>query len=125
MVWNRIRVLQLIFVAVLGLAACGGNSTPTPQATTSTTTALYSGAGAAAALPPLQRNNMYKSAPPMTIDVNKSYRATIQTAKGNIVVDLFPKDAPQHVNNFVFLARQGFFDGLTFHRVEPGFVIQG
>jgi cyclophilin family peptidyl-prolyl cis-trans isomerase len=68
---------------------------------------------------------MYDAAPPMTIDVDKNYRATIATSKGNIVVDLYPKDAPQHVNSFVYLARQGFFDGLTFHRVEPGFVIQG
>ena len=68
---------------------------------------------------------MYKSVPAMQIDVNKNYQATIQTSKGNIVVDLYPQDAPQHVNNFVFLARQGFYDGLTFHRVEPGFVIQG
>ncbi len=68
---------------------------------------------------------MYKSAPPMAIDVNKTYVATIKTAKGNIVVELYPKDAPQHVNNFVFLARDGFYNGLAFHRVEPGFVIQG
>ena len=68
---------------------------------------------------------MYQAAPPMTIDVNKNYKATIETSTGNIVIDLYPKDAPQHVNNLVFLAREGFFDGLTFHRVEPGFVIQG
>lgn len=68
---------------------------------------------------------MYPSAPPMTIDVNKSYVATIKTNKGNIVVGLYPKDAPQTVNNFVFLSRDGFYNNLTFHRVEPGFVIQG
>ncbi len=68
---------------------------------------------------------MYKSAPAMTIDQNKTYRATIQTSKGNIVLDLYAKDAPQHVNNFVFLARDGFYNNLTFHRVVPGFVIQG
>ena len=68
---------------------------------------------------------MYKNPPAMTIDVNKSYLATIKTAKGNIVVELYPKDAPQHVNNFVFLAREGFYNGLTFHRVVPKFVIQG
>ncbi len=68
---------------------------------------------------------MYKSAPEMTIDVNKSYTATIKTPKGSIVADLYAKDAPQSVNNFVFLARDGFYNGLTFHRVEPGFVIQG
>ncbi len=68
---------------------------------------------------------MYKSAPPMTIDTNKKYTATIKTAKGDIVVELYPKDAPQTVNNFVFLARDGFYNNLTFHRVEPNFVIQG
>ncbi len=68
---------------------------------------------------------MYQSAPEMKIDPNKTYRATIQTSKGDIVVDLYPKDAPQHVNNFVFLARDGFYNNLTFHRVEPRFVIQG
>jgi len=81
--------------------------------------------GSAAKLAPQQRSEMYKSAPPMTIDVNKTYVATIKTAKGDIVVELYPQDAPQHVNNFVFLARDGFYNGLAFHRVEPGFVIQG
>lgn len=68
---------------------------------------------------------MYKAAPAMTIDPSKTYRATIETSKGNIIVDLDPSEAPQHVNNFVFLARDGFYDNLTFHRYEPGFVIQG
>ena len=81
--------------------------------------------GGAGKLVPQQRSEMYKSAPAMTIDVNKSYVATIKTAKGNIVAELYPKDAPQHVNNFVFLARDGFFNNLTFHRVVAGFVIQG
>jgi len=60
----------------------------------------------------------------MTIDVNKKYFATIETGKGNIVIELFPKDAPVTVNNFVFLAREGFFDGTTFHRVLTNFVAQ-
>lgn len=81
--------------------------------------------GGAGAIPPQQRSEMYKSAPQMQIDPSKSYRATIDTTKGKIIVDLDPKDAPQHVNNFVFLARDGFYNNLTFHRVEPGFVIQG
>ncbi len=68
---------------------------------------------------------MYKSAPPMTIDAGKSYIATIKTDKGDIFVEMYPKDAPQTVNNFVFLSRDGFYNNLTFHRVEPGFVIQG
>lgn len=53
------------------------------------------------------------------------YTATISTAKGDMVVQLYPEAAPLTVDNFVELSREGFYDGLTFHRVEPGFVIQG
>lgn len=61
----------------------------------------------------------------MQIDTAKKYKATITTAKGDIVMLLDPQLAPVTVNNFVALAREGFYDGLTFHRVVPGFVIQG
>ncbi len=63
--------------------------------------------------------------PDQVISPDTIYTATIATAKGDIVMDLDPRLAPKTVNNFVALARQGFYDGLTFHRVEPGFVIQG
>lgn len=63
--------------------------------------------------------------PPMTIDTDALYRVTIATDKGDIVLELDPQLAPATVNNFVSLARDGFYDGLTFHRVVPGFVIQG
>jgi peptidyl-prolyl cis-trans isomerase B (cyclophilin B) len=63
--------------------------------------------------------------PEQQTDTSKLYRTTIETDKGTIVLDLDPSIAPNTVNNFVGLARQGFYDGLTFHRVEPGFVIQG
>src|SRR5215216_4480478 len=66
------------------------------------------------------------SAPPAhEIDDNATYEVTIATDKGDIVVDLDPKLAPNTVNNFVALARQGFYDNLAFHRVVPEFVIQG
>jgi peptidyl-prolyl cis-trans isomerase B (cyclophilin B) len=68
---------------------------------------------------------MYSAPPEMQIDTGKLYKATISTDKGDIVVQLDAKAAPQTVNNFVFLSREGFYDGLTFHRVEPKFVIQG
>ncbi len=71
------------------------------------------------------RLDYYPDLPPMQIDTGRKYFATIHTEKGAIVVALDPIYAPQHVNNFVFLARQGFYDGLTFHRHVPGFVIQG
>jgi len=74
---------------------------------------------------PTDRSNMYSAPPEMQIDPGKSYIATISTVKGDIVVQLDAAAAPQTVNNFVFLAQEGFYDGLTFHRVEPGFVIQG
>jgi peptidylprolyl isomerase len=67
----------------------------------------------------------WTSPPPMAIDVNKQYTAHIQTVKGTIDVQLLPKDAPQTVNSFVFLAQQHYFDGVTFHRVLPGFMAQG
>src|SRR3982074_3173742 len=67
----------------------------------------------------------YSAPPDLRIDIAKRYTATIATAGGDIVLSLDPSRAPQTVNNFVFLARDGFYDGLTFHRVVPDFVIQG
>ena len=64
-------------------------------------------------------------APSREIDESKIYRATVTTDRGVMVMDLDPKLAPNTVNNFVALARQGYYDGLTFHRVVPDFVIQG
>jgi len=61
----------------------------------------------------------------LTIDPKKHYEAVIFTDKGNITVSLNAEKAPWSVNNFVYLARSGYYEGLTFHRVEPGFVIQG
>ena len=63
--------------------------------------------------------------PEMQIDTDTVYTATITTDRGTIVLDLDPLLAPVTVNNFVALARDGYYDGLTFHRVVPGFVIQG
>jgi cyclophilin family peptidyl-prolyl cis-trans isomerase len=131
---TRVIFFALIIAAVTAIFAACAPATPAPQNNPAAPTATTAGANSstssdsarpAAARKPADRNNMYSAAPKMTIDPNKTYRATIETSKGNIVMDLYPKDAPQHVNNFVFLANQGFFDGLTFHRYEPGFVIQG
>jgi len=61
----------------------------------------------------------------MGLDPEKSYTATFETTRGNVVCDLFVKEAPKTVNNFVFLAREGFYDGTTFHRVIDNFMIQG
>jgi cyclophilin family peptidyl-prolyl cis-trans isomerase len=63
--------------------------------------------------------------PDMEIDLDTKYEATLDTDRGRIVLELDPGMAPRTVNNFVTLARQGYYNGLTFHRVVPGFVIQG
>jgi peptidyl-prolyl cis-trans isomerase B (cyclophilin B) len=67
----------------------------------------------------------YSAPPPMIIDIKKQYTATLKTDRGDLVVELFAADAPKTVNNFVFLARDGFYDNTTFHRVINGFMAQG
>ncbi len=67
----------------------------------------------------------YSAPPPMKIDTSKQYTATIETEKGNLVLELFASDVPLTVNNFVFLSREGFYDNTTFHRVLPDFMVQG
>src|SRR5205809_6818007 len=67
----------------------------------------------------------YPAPPSMTIDPNRQYSATFKTSRGEIVCDLFARDAPKTVNNFVFLAREKFYDGTIFHRVIDNFMIQG
>jgi cyclophilin family peptidyl-prolyl cis-trans isomerase len=101
----RASLVGLALLLVLGPSACSNS--------TGTSSGQETGA------------KHYAQAPPMTIDASKTYTATIATPKGTITLSLDPKAAPVTVNNFVFLARDKFYDGLTFHRVEPGFVIQG
>jgi len=67
----------------------------------------------------------YDECPPMDIDPEVKYLATLNTEKGEIVIELYADKAPMAVNNFIFLARQGWYDDITFHRVIPGFVAQG
>ena len=70
------------------------------------------------------KEQQYTACPPMVIDPLKGYNATIETEKGTIVVELFPEVAPMTVNSFVFLAEEGWFDGVRFHRVLPDFMAQ-
>jgi peptidyl-prolyl cis-trans isomerase B (cyclophilin B) len=67
----------------------------------------------------------YAAYPEMVIDPAKSYTATFETSRGQIVLALDAKSAPKTVNNFVFLAQDGFYNGLSFHRVIPDFMVQG
>ena len=70
-------------------------------------------------------SKQYDSPPAMSIDPSKTYRAVFKTEQGDIRVNLFAEEAPITVNNFVFLAREGFYDNITFHRVIDNFMVQG
>lgn len=67
----------------------------------------------------------WHAAPEMQIDPGKAYKVTMETTRGEIELELYPQYAPKTVNNFVFLIREGYYDGVTFHRVIKNFVIQG
>ncbi|MFC2033067.1 peptidylprolyl isomerase [Chloroflexota bacterium] len=100
------RILLLVIGVILSVAAvsCGG-SAPEKE--------------------PAEGIKTYDSPPAMTIDASKQYTAIIKTEKGDMVIELFAKDVPRTVNNFVFLAREGFYNSSPFHRVLPGFMAQG
>ena len=123
-------VVAASLAVVVGILACGGGdvtSTPTPQPGTPAPTADATGTPTPTEQPSEGGITItqYSAPPPMSIDQEKSYTATIQTNHGDMVIDLFPKDAPITVNNFVFLAREGFYDGVIFHRIIADFMIQG
>lgn len=114
-------MVLILFLVTLVSAACSPTETapaPTPVPTLPIAPTVTPAAPASA-------KPAFSSPPPMTIDTSRHYTATIDTEKGQIVLDLDPGLAPQTVNNFVFLANQGYYDGLKWHRVVPDFVIQG
>ena len=85
----------------------------------------WSGQRTLAAVSPLLRNNLYLTPPPNLLDDGTQYEATIITSDGSMTFELYANEAPLAVNNFVSLSRDGFYDGLTFHRVLEGFMAQG
>ncbi|MDO9443723.1 MAG: peptidylprolyl isomerase [Dehalococcoidia bacterium] len=98
-------------------------ATPTPAATATETAEATATAEATPTEDAITRN--YAAPPEMTIDPTKTYEAVFTTSKGSFTVTLDAENAPSYTNNFVFLAENEFFDGLTFHRVLEGFVAQG
>jgi len=101
--------LVLVLTTVLMLSACGSENAveEKPQTT-----------------PETQQSKSWKEAPAMAIDPNKKYTAKVSTSKGDFTIELFAKDAPITVNNFVFLAKEGFYNGITFHRIIESFMVQ-
>jgi cyclophilin family peptidyl-prolyl cis-trans isomerase len=134
-----------LLALVLVLAACGtptDNSVPAGDSTGSQPSSAASTAPAASAstapeasaspaggegavgTDPVERNDMYSAAPAMSVDPNKKYTATIETTKGTMKAELYAKEAPKTVNNFVFLARENFYQNVKFHRIIKGFMVQ-
>jgi peptidyl-prolyl cis-trans isomerase B (cyclophilin B) len=73
----------------------------------------------------MSTSKQWDNPPEMRIDTSTRYTAIMETSKGEVELELYPEHAPKTVNNFVFLAGEGFYDGTTFHRVIGGFVVQG
>ena len=122
-------VVVLLIVGVAYLTSRDDDGTNVATDSNSSTTAAPEGKVGKADCPAAdgssERKTSFDGEPKMCIDPAKSYTANMKTSKGDIVIALDPAKAPKTVNNFVFLSRYHFYDGLTFHRVVPGFVIQG
>ncbi|HJM89430.1 MAG TPA: peptidylprolyl isomerase [Dehalococcoidia bacterium] len=119
MISSRNVWLTVALALAMLVVACGGASDDGDEATSADAPAATATEAAAG----IQRT--YAAAPPMTIDVSHGFEAVLLTENGEIRIELLPADAPGYVNNFVFLARNDFYDGLTFHRVIAGFMAQG
>ncbi|ANE47882.1 peptidylprolyl isomerase [Paenibacillus swuensis] len=117
----------VLLTAAALLTGCGekpnSGSTNTGNAANGTNNASSGSAtdGSATEQTPKQ----WASPPAMTIDQDKQYKAEFHTSKGNFTIELFAKDAPVTVNNFIFLAKEKFYEGVTFHRIIQSFMIQG
>jgi cyclophilin family peptidyl-prolyl cis-trans isomerase len=120
---NIVKLLVLLLIAAaLILPSC---SSPAPAPTPATPTPSTPSAPPTTPITKGGSTMQWSSPPPLTIDQNKQYTATIKTNFGTMTAQLYPKDAPNTVNNFVFLSRQGFYNGVVIHRIVKGFVFQG
>ena len=122
--WMFLTGITVMILSVGAGAFVGGFGTPeTPVATETPTPTPTEPADAEPTPTPEEViNRTYVAAPEMALEEGVDYRAVLHLESGTVTVDLLEEDAPIHVNNFVFLAGNRFFDGLTFHRVIPGFV---
>jgi peptidylprolyl isomerase len=117
----RFGILGVVILAVIGFALFSGKKTNAPEPVATQEAAQVACGGEA---PPAANPQQYKK-PDQVLQDGVDYGAIIHTSCGDIQVDLFEDETPQTVNSFVFLAKEGFYDGLTFHRIVSNFVIQG
>jgi cyclophilin family peptidyl-prolyl cis-trans isomerase len=117
--------LRFIGIAVVVVVAVAGIFQLIQGGDDSSDSAATGGVTCSDEKPPAASSKTYTAAPPQTIDPAKAYTAEMETSCGNITLALDPVSAPVATNNFVFLSREGFYDGLTFHRAATDFVIQG
>jgi cyclophilin family peptidyl-prolyl cis-trans isomerase len=121
----KLGMLAGVTCVLVVLSACGNTNTSqagagsTPATATSTASAVPTETAKAAKVA-----KKWSKAPDMAIDPAKSYEAEIKTSKGNFKVQLFAKETPKTVNNFVFLSKEGFYNDVTFHRIIQSFMIQ-
>lgn len=122
--WSLLAVWALAAALVAGCTASPAASKPkvSEQATPATQAQTAPTPPTTGGQPKVAKS--YSSPPAISIDPQKDYQATLHTNQGDITIQLLPKDAPVTVNSFVFLAREGFYEGVKFHRVVKGFVIQ-
>ncbi|MCS5666155.1 MAG: peptidylprolyl isomerase, partial [Dehalococcoidia bacterium] len=134
----KLKFLLAIFAAAIPLAACvletpSPPAEPTEAAAPTVAPTLPPPGATTLASGPVKRFidvggariAQYSNVPPVTIDPAAPYNAVIHTSLGQMEIELFPAQAPVTVNNFIFLAKDGFYDGVVFHRVIPSFMIQG
>ena len=129
---HRCSIVVALFacLVVVGVtSSLSGAATTNPTRTAETprpaSSRVVLPAGCVTTVPPKTKKPTYKSPPPFTINVAKTYVAHVSTTCGTFDISLAPKVAPKTANSFVFLARTHFYDGLTFHRLFKNFVIQG
>jgi len=119
------KLLKTVFACLTTIALIAGCSSSEDTAPTQPNPEPTKQESKEPAQPPAPTGEKkYDNPPAMQIDPDKNYQATISTSMGDITIELFAKDAPITVNNFVFLAKDKFYDNLTFHRVIKDFMIQ-
>ena len=117
-------VILLVLIGIIWAVTANRPTTPAAAAPTDVADAAEGADAPEGAAAPAAKQ--YDSAPPMTIDPTGNYTATVEMEKGGqFVIELYPQKAPVTVNSFVFLAQEGYFNGVTFHRVLDGFMAQG